>query len=122
LTLLSAATSPPAFLTAFVRASPDLVRPSSRAKNATVVSGGSAGERGATSLDVGVLPALDAVDDHEAPADRERHRAQRRRDRLGRRGVALEDLDAARPLSASAIARSRARRSAMRPWSSPWMR
>jgi hypothetical protein len=28
----------------------------------------------------------------------------------------------AEPLSASAIARSRARRSAIRPWSSPWMR
>ena len=45
--------------------------------------------------DVGVLPALDAVGDHEAPAERERHRAERRGDRVRRAGVALEQLDAA---------------------------
>ena len=43
------------------------------------------------------------------------------RDGLGRRRVALEDLDAAAPDSRSASARRRARRSPIRPWSSPWI-
>ena len=45
-------------------------------------------------LDVGLLEAFGAVDDEEAPADRERHRVERAGDRLGARGVALEALDA----------------------------
>lgn len=47
-------------------------------------------------LHVRFLPALDAVDDQKAPADRERHRRQRAGDRLRRRRVALEALQAAR--------------------------
>ena len=46
-----------------------LARPSSRAKNATVsVSRSMPAMRGGDRLDVGLLPALDAVGDHEAPA------------------------------------------------------
>ena len=70
--------------------------------------------------DLGVLPALDAVDDHEAPPDRERQRPQRER-RVERRR-ALEHLDRGGAAARSASARSRARRSPMRPWSSPWIR
>ena len=51
--------------------------------------------RAQVRLDLGLLPALGAVDDEEAAADGERHRVQRAGDRLGRRGVALEALDAA---------------------------
>ena len=53
-------------------------------------------ERGRdVGLDVRVLPALDAVDDDEAPADRERHGGKRAGDCLGRRGVALVAFQAA---------------------------
>ena len=45
-------------------------------------------------LDVGLLPALGAVDDEKPPHDRERHRVERTRDRLRRRRVALEAFDA----------------------------
>ena len=61
------------------------------------------------ACDLGVLPALDAVDDEEAPPDGEGHRAQRRGDRVRRRRVALEDLDAARARSRSRPARAAAR-------------
>ena len=101
-----------------------LSRPSSRPKNATVsVSASMLLHRGGDGLDVGVLPALDAVGDDEAAAERERHRATarppprracRRRPRAARRRR--------RRSRCSAIARRRVRRSAMRPWSSPWMR
>ena len=47
-------------------------------------------------LQVGVLPALDPLGDHEPPTHREGHRRQRHSDRLGRARLALEDLDAAR--------------------------
>ncbi len=39
-----------------------------------------------------VLPPLGAVDDDEPPAERERHRIERERDRVGARLVALEQL------------------------------
>ena len=72
-----------------------LARPSSRAKNATVsVSGSMRSMAAATGADVGLLPALDAVGDHEPPPDRERHRRQRGRDRVGGARVRLEQLDA----------------------------
>ena len=121
---VSATTSPPAFFTAAASFAGTFARPSSRAKNATVVSGAIARERrDERALDVRVLPALDAVDDEEPPPDRERHRAQRERDRLGRRRRRPRTPRRRRCRdSASAIARRRARRSAMRPWSSPWMR
>ena len=48
-------------------------------------------------LDVGILPAFDAVGDHEPPSHRERHRAQRGGDVLGRALVGFVDLDAGRP-------------------------
>ena len=54
------------------------------------------GERLRHGLDLGLLPALDAVGDHEAAAHRERHRAQRAGDVVRRAGVALVDLDAGR--------------------------
>ena len=74
--------------------------------------------------DLGVLPALDAVGDDEAAAERRRSsRDSARGDRVGRAGVALEQLDAARARSRARPSRAGAsRRSAMRPWSSPWMR
>ncbi len=47
-------------------------------------------------LDLGVLPALDAVGDHEPPAHGEGHRRERPGDVLGRALVGLVDLDAGR--------------------------
>jgi hypothetical protein len=44
---------------------------------------------------LGVLPALDAVGDHEATAERERHRVQRRDHGFRRARIAFEQLDAA---------------------------
>ena len=48
--------------------------------------------RGGDGLDVGVLPALDAVGDHEAAAHGEAHRCQGDDDLLGRAQLALEHL------------------------------
>ena len=72
LTVCSAATSPPAFFTISCSASGALLRPSSRAKKAMVVSGGG-GCSAARAAQVGGLPALDALDDHEAAAHGEGH-------------------------------------------------
>ena len=113
----SATTSPPAAVTAACSAFGACARLSSAAKNATVVSGGIDGQHGRElALHVGVAPALDALDDDEAPSHRERHRVQRQRDGRGRRLVALEHLDAARrrtpprrPCAGARGARRRAR-------------
>ena len=94
----STTTSPPAASTAAASFGDALARPSSRAKKATVVSGAIAGQGGhEVRLDLLLLEALGAVDDEEPPPHGEGHRAQRQRDLLGGRGVALEDLDAAGP-------------------------
>jgi len=69
---------------------------------------------------LGLLPALDAVDDHEAPAERERHRPQR--ERRVERGRALEHLERAAAPRVLGERAQRARRSPIRPWSSPWIR
>ena len=50
---------------------------------------------GGDGLDVGVLPALDAVGDHEAAAHGERHRGEGGDHRVGRAVLALEHLDPA---------------------------
>ena len=63
--------------------------------------GGLGGDRLKRSLDglqLLVFPALDPIDHDEPPAERERHRSQRVGHRLGRRGVAFEQLD---PLGAA---------------------
>ena len=52
--------------------------------------------RGEVLLDLPLLPALDAVDDDHAAADRERHRAQRQRHTGGGAGLAVEHFDAGR--------------------------
>ena len=51
--------------------------------------------RGGDGLDVGVLPALDAVGDHEAAAHGEAHRRERDDHLVGRAQLALEHLDPA---------------------------
>ena len=123
LTWLSSAIWPPASSTALTSAAGTLQRPSSRAKNATVASRRrsrpSRVDHGSTSASF--QRSTPSAITNRRPM-RERHRRQRAGDRLRRAGVALEDLDARRPLSASAMARRRARRSAIRPWSSPWIR
>ena len=97
LTGLSSAIGLPAALTALSSAAGTLLRPSSRAKKATVTDSGSIPAIAvATALDVRLLPALDPVGDHESAAERERHRRQRVGHGLGRAGVALEDLHARR--------------------------
>ena len=58
------------------------------------MSGAIARQRGLERVHLLVLPALGAVDDDEAAADRERHRVQRGGDVVRRRLVALEQLDA----------------------------
>ena len=116
LTLLSALMSPPAVRTISCRRGGRLVRPSSRAKNATVVSGAIAAERRLERVEVLVLPALGAVDDDEPAPERERHRVQRGGDRVrASRPRPRTARPPAAPLCASASARSRARRSAIRP-------
>ena len=61
-------------------------RASSRANSASVVSGGICAIAGSEMLlDVRLAPALDAFDDDHAPADRERHRGERRGDARRRR-------------------------------------
>ncbi len=120
---LSTAIWPPAAVTAFTSASGTLARPSSRAKNATVMSAAS-------------IPAIAAATGAtSASFQRSTPSAI-----TNRRPIAKVMLDSAlaiasgvhaspsksstppTPLSASAIARRRERRSAMRPWSSPWIR
>ena len=97
LTLCSAATSPPAFLTALCRPSGALTRPSSRAKKVDRRVRRDRrqcrDERGELLL----LPALDALDDDEAPADGEGHGIERQGDRLRGGVLALEQLHALSP-------------------------
>ena len=74
-----------------------LSRPSSRAKNATVVSGGESASAGTRCFVTSAsLRALDAVDHDDAMAHGERHRRERRGGGLGRGLVAGQDVDAGR--------------------------
>ena len=122
LTLSSALMSPPALRTASCRRPGALVRLSSRAKKATVVSGAIAAiasssgssslsfQRSTPSTMMNRRPIANVIA-LSAP-----------RDRLGRRRSPSNSSTPWAPLSASASARRRLRRSAIRPWSSPWIR
>ena len=120
---ISAAITPPAASTAFCSAAGALARPSSRAKKATVSVSGSmpaiAAATGATSASfqrstpsaiTNRRPIANVIADSAAATASAVHAS------------ASNSSTPFWPLSASAIARSRARRSPMRPWSSPWIR
>ena len=113
----------PAFFTSATRFAGALTRPSSLAKNAIVVSGGtslSAGarcvstsasfQRSTPSTMMNRRPTANVIAFSAAPTSS---------------GVVVspsKTSTASTPDSASAIARSRARRSAIRPCASPWIR
>ena len=121
--MASTATSPPAFLTAATSFAGALTRPSSRAKKLTVVSGGIAASAGAS------VASTSASFQRSTPSTIRKRRPMANviafRASAIASGVAASPSKTSTPPlpdSASAIARRRARRSPMRPWSSPWTR
>ena len=115
--------SPPAALTASISLAGALKRPSSRAKKATVVSSPIAASAGAT------VSVTSASFQRSTPSTITNRRPMAKV--IAHRALATASGAAASPsktstpetpLSRSASARRRARRSEMRPWSSPWMR
>jgi hypothetical protein len=123
LSTFSAATLPPAFSTALCSAAGALTRPSSRAKKATVSASGSVPSMAAATA------ATSASFQRSTPSAITNRRPSAKV--IALRAPATASAVHASPsnsstplwpLSASAIARSLARRSPMRPWSSPWMR
>jgi len=95
---------------------------SSRAKNATVVWGRHRRERALERLHLLVLPALDAVHDDEPTAIAKVSEQSAAAIDSGVPPSPSNTSTPCAPLSLSASARRRARRSAIRPWSSPWIR
>ena len=123
LTVASSAICPPAVSTALTSAAGTLLRPSSRPKNATVSVSPSRCSSAAATV------AASASFQRSTPSamTKRRPRANVIADSaaITASGVQASPSSSSTPpapLSASAIARSRGRRSAMRPWSSPWMR
>ena len=106
LTAASSATTPPAGLTALPSAAGHLVAPLLAGEEGDGQRlGVDARQRGDDRLDLGVLPALDAVGDHEAPAHGEGHRAERAGDRARAcRSRPRRPRRRCAPLSASASA------------------
>ena len=110
--------------TASCSAAGALARPSSRAKNAIVVSGGDRGERRRELLDdsVSFQRSTPSTMMKRRPIAK-RHRAERARRPPRASRVALEHLERAARRSPPRRARAAARAArAIRPWSSPWIR